>query len=51
MDRNNNYGFNVDDTIIFINFFVSETFPMLQKLVEFEKSTGLEFKHIRLLAR
>jgi len=27
------------------------TFPMLQKLVEFEKSTGMEFKHIRLLAR
>jgi ribonuclease-3 len=25
--------------------------PILQKLVELEKSTGVEFKHIRLLAK
>jgi len=28
-----------------------ETFPVLKKLVEFEKLTGIEFTHIRLLAR
>ena len=28
-----------------------QTYPVLQKLTEFEKMTGLEFKHIRLLAR
>lgn len=28
-----------------------ETIPLLQRLVEFEKLTGIEFKHIRLLAR
>merc|ERR1712066_171966 len=28
-----------------------ETYPVLKKLVEFENVTGIEFKHIRLLAR
>ena len=28
-----------------------EKFPHLKKLVQFEKETGIEFKHIRLLAR
>ena len=28
-----------------------ETYPILQKMADYEKQTGIEFTHIRLLAR
>lgn len=40
-----------NNKVVFFSFHCLNFFVFLQKLKEFEEATGIEFKHIRLLAR